>query len=161
MSDHLIRGVLDGDLLSTVSESCWKWRDSFCFHGDNRDVDVAAPFAHTDSTHRFPRGDVFHCISYNTCSGGKKNVLRGVHTACISQTARADAERGWGILVHTISLCCTGRKAKCFLFCDSRGCWAGGERCAGGEITQVSKAISHLCSRPLFHHRIYLFFRDP
>lgn len=80
-------------------------RDSFCFHSDNQSVDVAAPFAHTENTHRFPWGDAFHSISYNTYSGGKKNVLRGVHTVYISELVRTDVEEGLRIFsAHCFTL---------------------------------------------------------
>lgn len=80
-------------------------RDPFCFHSDNQNADAAAPFAHTESTHRFPWGDVFHAISYTTYSRGKKNVLRGVPTVYISELVRTDVKEGLRIFsAHCFTL---------------------------------------------------------
>lgn len=61
--------------------------------------------AHTKNTHRFPWDDVFRSISYSAYSGGKKNVLRGVHTVYISETQRTGMKEGLSIFsTHCFTL---------------------------------------------------------
>lgn len=80
-------------------------KDPFYFHSEDQNVDVAAPFAHTKKAHGFQGGDVFHSISYNTSSGGKRNVLRGVRTVRVSEAVRTAVEEGLRIFsAHCFTL---------------------------------------------------------